>query len=164
MTASLSDTDLSPAGCFEQCGSAEITYVAIDGNGDCRCYTSSDLAGTALGDSSICSYTCPGADAGSDEKCGRVASFDTTIFSVYSAVSLLLHPAGNRGAGDTWATSATDLQCGVEVGHAGSTIEFFNMVSNNLLVANGSANTANPNLTYQFDYCSGTVSNFLGHR
>lgn len=35
------------------------------------------------------------------------------------------------------------------------------MIADDLLLANGSANTDNPDLTYQFDNCSGTVSDCL---
>lgn len=111
----------------------------------------------------MCSFTCPG-DTTDIEMCGRTASFGSALFSVYSEISLLLHPVSDGpGVGDAWATSATAVnQCGTAFSHAGATIEFFSMINDGLLAANGSARD-NSTLTYQFDGCSGTVSNILEH-
>lgn len=158
-TANLSGTDFDPGTCYTACGSDDTTYVAIDGNGDCKCYSDSPFSGTALGDSSICSYICPGAASSSDETCGRTASFDSALFSVYSEISLHLHPPSNGpGAGDAWATSGTAAtQCGSTVSYAGATIEYYSMIDDGLLASDGSA-IDNSSLVYQFDECSGTVS------
>lgn len=158
-----SDAAKSPAGCYAACyandssASGPLTYVAVDGNYDCRCYTA--FSGTALGDSAICNNDCLGD---SSETCGSSIDFQSTLFSIYSEAAMLLHPtADGPGTGDSWATSATDVnQCGI-TGVPGSTVELSTMIEDNLLASDGSANTDNSDLTYQFDLCSGTVSGYL---
>lgn len=153
--SSVSTDSLDGETCYAACQALDTLYTVVGIAGDvCNCYKVVADVGAPASDPSACDMACPGNAA---ETCSSsTADADGTLHSVYAETrSMRLHPAGSAGAGDSWAITGIN-QCGATL--FGSTVEFFNMIADGLLVANGSTNTDIADLTYRFDDCSSTVS------